>query len=85
MVRQREGTVDSKGENHWHGLCNTSVEVQTTRGAPMKRRIFVKALAIAASVAAIGVSGSAAAQQKTIKVGILHSLSGTMAISETVL
>src|SRR3990170_5916310 len=50
----------------------------------MKRRSFVKTLAIAASVAAIG-SSSAFAQQKTVKVGILHSLSGTMAISETVL
>src|SRR5688572_7195631 len=50
----------------------------------MKRRSFVKTLAIAASVAAV-FSSSAFAQQKTIKVGILHSLSGTMAISETVL
>src|SRR5262245_30365073 len=51
----------------------------------MKRRVFIKQLAIAASVAAIGLSGSAYAQQKTIKIGVLHSLSGTMAISETVL
>src|SRR5687767_13866508 len=49
----------------------------------MKRRSFVKALTIAASVAAIGASPYALAQQKTVKVGILHSLSGTMAISET--
>ena len=48
----------------------------------MKRRSFVKTLAIAASVAAV-FSSSAFAQQKTVKVGILHSLSGTMAISET--
>src|SRR3954468_10801788 len=52
----------------------------------MKRRAVVKMLAIAASVAAIGAaSSSALAQQKTVKVGFLHSLSGTMAISETVL
>jgi urea transport system substrate-binding protein len=51
----------------------------------MKRRSFVKVLAMAASIAAIGASSSALAQQKTVKVGILHSLSGTMAISETVL
>src|SRR4051812_4225188 len=52
----------------------------------MKRRVFfAKALVLAASVAAIGTSGSALAQQKTVKVGVLHSLSGTMAISETVL
>src|SRR5258706_975661 len=50
----------------------------------MKRRSLVKALVLAASIAAIGVP-QAFAQQKTVKVGVLHSLSGTMAISETVL
>ena len=50
----------------------------------MKRRSLVKALALAASIAAIGMP-PAFAQQKTVKVGVLHSLSGTMAISETVL
>jgi urea transport system substrate-binding protein len=51
----------------------------------MKRRSFVRVLALAASIAAIGTSSTSFAQQKTVKVGILHSLSGTMAISETVL
>src|ERR671918_2926188 len=51
----------------------------------MKRRSFVRALALAASIAAIGTSSPSFAQQKTVKVGVLHSLSGTMAISETVL
>src|SRR4249920_1958321 len=52
----------------------------------MKRRMFVKQLALAASVAAIGFgSTSLYAQGKTVKIGVLHSLSGTMAISETVL
>jgi len=51
----------------------------------MKRRSFVRALALAASIAAIGTSSTTFAQQKTVKVGVLHSLSGTMAISETVL
>jgi urea transport system substrate-binding protein len=51
----------------------------------MKRRSFVKALALAVSIAGIGAANQAVAQQKTVKVGILHSLSGTMAISETVL
>src|SRR5262245_27496551 len=56
------------------------------RGEPMKRRSFVKALAIASAVAAaFGTASSAFAQQKTVKIGVLHSLSGTMAISETVL
>ena len=52
----------------------------------MKRRIFIKQLAMSAAIAAIGLgSGSLYAQQKTVKIGVLHSLSGTMAISETVL
>jgi urea transport system substrate-binding protein len=50
----------------------------------MSRRTFIKSVAAAASAAALGLSASAHAQS-TIKVGILHSLSGTMAISETVL
>src|SRR5262245_28552134 len=54
----------------------------TNRGDPMRRRMFVQALALAAS---IGVAAPAFAQQKSVKVGVLHSLSGTMAISETVL
>ena len=50
----------------------------------MKRRSFVTAIAV--STVALGWSASAPiAQQKTVKVGVLHSLSGTMAISETVL
>src|SRR5687767_13587309 len=59
-------------------------EISNPRGKPMERRSFVKALTLAASIAAIG-NTSAFAQQKTVKVGVLHSLSGTMAISETVL
>ncbi len=51
----------------------------------LKRRGALKALALGAALAAAGTSQSALAQQKTIKVGVLHSLSGTMAISETVL
>jgi len=52
----------------------------------MKRRNFVKQLALSAAVAAIGLGSTAIlAQGKTVKVGVLHSLSGTMAISETVL
>jgi urea transport system substrate-binding protein len=50
----------------------------------MQRRFTLKALT--AAVALAGTAGLAFAQSKdTIKVGILHSLSGTMAISETVL
>ncbi len=52
----------------------------------LKRRGALKALAWGTALAATGTgSQSALAQQKTVKVGVLHSLSGTMAISETVL
>jgi urea transport system substrate-binding protein len=52
----------------------------------MKRRTFVKSLAASAATTALGgFSPLVLAQQKTVKVGVLHSLSGTMAISETVL
>ncbi|MBS0054772.1 urea ABC transporter substrate-binding protein [Yersinia sp. Marseille-Q3913] len=48
----------------------------------MQHRNLIKVFALSASVISIGVAfGTLAAD--TIKVGILHSLSGTMAISET--
>ncbi len=52
----------------------------------MKRRSLLKALALSAALvtAALG-SQDVAPQEKKVKVGVLHSLSGTMAISETVL
>jgi urea transport system substrate-binding protein len=54
------------------------------------RRLFIKRLATFAGAVAAGTALSSAAPQvhaqtKTVKVGVLHSLSGTMAISETVL
>ena len=48
----------------------------------MKRRSLLKAFVLSASVIAMGPAWSAQAAE-TIKVGILSSLSGTMAISET--
>jgi urea transport system substrate-binding protein len=51
----------------------------------MKRRSFFKALALVTALVAAGFGADALAQAKTVKVGVLHSLSGTMAISETVL
>ncbi|MBA3508365.1 MAG: transporter substrate-binding protein, partial [Betaproteobacteria bacterium] len=52
----------------------------------MQRRKFFRRLALAAALTAGGFTVAATAQAAdTIKVGILHSLSGTMAISETVL
>ena len=50
------------------------------------RRQALKRMAVVAStLAGITFSSLAAAQAKSVKVGVLHSLSGTMAISETVL
>jgi urea transport system substrate-binding protein len=52
----------------------------------MKRRSTLKALSAAAAVSSLaGLSALPAHAADTIKVGVLHSLSGTMAISETVL
>lgn len=48
----------------------------------MQRRSLIKALTLSASIAAMGLTWTVQAAE-TIKVGILHSLSGTMAISET--
>ena len=53
----------------------------------MKRRHFLKTFSVGAAVASALTFGALqpAYAQNTIKVGVLHSLSGTMAISETVL
>ncbi len=49
----------------------------------MKRRLVLKTLSAATLLAMSGWMPGALAAEDTIKVGILHSLSGTMAISET--
>ena len=53
------------------------------------RRSFLKRVSMVAAALSVAASGLYAthshAQAKSIKVGVLHSLSGTMAISETVL
>jgi urea transport system substrate-binding protein len=52
----------------------------------MQRRSFVKGIAAGAVVTAVSlIPGGYALAADTIKIGVLHSLSGTMAISETVL
>ncbi len=52
----------------------------------MQRRNFIKRMALSAALAAVGLAAATqATAADTIKVGVLHSLSGTMAISETVL
>jgi len=51
----------------------------------MKRRSTLQALALASALASGFATPALAQSGGTIKVGVLHSLSGTMAISETVL
>ena len=51
----------------------------------MQRRSFIKGTVLAGSLALAGMLTLPAFAADTIKVGILHSLSGTMAISETTL
>src|ERR1700744_3478286 len=51
----------------------------------MNRRIILKSLMGAAAVAGLRPISAFAQDKSPIKVGILHSLSGTMAISETTL
>jgi len=52
----------------------------------IRKRCFSKYLAQPLLAASIAIAGMVSAQaQETIKVGVLHSLSGTMAISETTL
>ena len=51
----------------------------------MLRRNFMKTLSAAAITTAFGLTSVSALAAETIKVGVLHSLSGTMAISETAL
>ena len=48
------------------------------------RRTFMKTAAAVAALS-LSISSALAAQADTIKIGVLHSLSGTMAISETTL
>ena len=51
-----------------------------------RRTLNLSALsALSLGIVAVGLPVSSAQAADTIKVGILHSLSGTMAISETVL
>jgi urea transport system substrate-binding protein len=55
-------------------------------GKSMQRRNALKGLALSAALALAGLGVTTPTfAADTIKVGVLHSLSGTMAISETVL
>jgi urea transport system substrate-binding protein len=69
----------------WPGACFALLRLFANKRRPsMQRRTALKSL-VAASLAAAGVFASPLYAADTIKVGVLHSLSGTMAISETAL
>src|SRR3977135_2167446 len=84
----------------WHGACDSAtadgsepsvarqqkdIAMQTSIGAGARRPSPRRLLAATAGLA-LGLAAALPAKaQDTIKVGILHSLSGTMAISETTL
>ena len=57
-----------------------NIFARTVGKRPLQRRWLGAAAGLA-----VGLAASSASAQDTIKVGILHSLSGTMAISETTL
>jgi urea transport system substrate-binding protein len=70
-------------------LCNGIPHNEYSGAIAMqKRRTFIKKLSALAAGVALSIGSSSmlyAAAKEPIKVGVLHSLSGTMAISETVL
>src|SRR5712664_3576818 len=69
-----------------HGDQFNSTVLGEEGNSMANRRGVMKVLALSVAVAFGGLASSGVlAQQKTMKVGVLHSLSGTMAISETVL
>jgi urea transport system substrate-binding protein len=55
------------------------------KGEIMSTALFRWLSAAAAVLAIFGSGANSASAEDTIKIGILHSLSGTMAISETIL
>jgi urea transport system substrate-binding protein len=72
----------------WHALCFVLAvhKLHQWRSDMMNRRGFLKSTAAFSALAAATLAPQFAfAEGETIKVGILHSLSGTMAISETTL
>jgi urea transport system substrate-binding protein len=66
----------------FHFRRSTAGDIMTTTGTKSRRHWLSAATAL---FLAAGLGGTPAKADDTIKIGILHSLSGTMAISETIL
>ena len=76
-----DGAEASRWETSSEGDNAMSEKNRAIAGASVSRR----GLIVSAALAAVVYAAQPVAAQETIKVGILHSLSGTMAISETTL
>jgi urea transport system substrate-binding protein len=61
------------------------VKINAGGGTDGRKQILGRRLAHLGAACALGLAATAAGAEEPIKVGILHSLSGTMAISETTL
>src|SRR5512134_3904168 len=72
-------------ESKWPASCSFLSLTSSARRGVAKMKKGLRALAGAGAIAIAVIAGGAAQAAETIKVGILHSLSGTMAISETTL
>jgi urea transport system substrate-binding protein len=72
-----------KAANHIPSRQGAPARPAIKQGSNMNRRLVLKQLSAAGALAMSGWLPRAMAAGDTIKVGILHSLSGTMAISET--
>jgi len=96
LAKKIHGTCIAKGfPDHLRCLKRSAVEKREcgggiyppssiNRGDNMNRKQFLKSM-LGLAIGASTMFGVAAQAADTIKVGILHSLSGTMAISETAL
>ena len=82
-----DGASEQGAFLNWHSHCIACCGA-TPLGDPHMRGNFsgvTNLLSASAIAAGIGFATPVVAQEETIKVGVLHSLSGTMAISETTL
>src|SRR5579862_889771 len=69
----------------WPGFCDAAIILETSMRGRMPMKTLRVSAGAAAILAAATFSQGAWAADDTIKIGVLHSLSGTMAISETTL
>ena len=83
-MHQHTGTAcpETKSERRWHSECCRSFYDSTVilRSIPMN---MLNKFITPFCTALLGLTALSGIAQEPIKVGILHSLSGTMAISET--